>query len=103
MHYPLTSLQVSLALLVGSGVLVTTFDSTAVADHDICVQAETVVSFDRVYTGSYRNGEPYDYLTIQPDGGGETLEEAGINIRVRLHCDERGFSYVGVPPNEVVL
>ena len=33
MRYLLTPLQVSLALLIGSCVLVTTFDSIAVADH----------------------------------------------------------------------
>lgn len=60
------------------------------------------VSFSKTYTGSYRTGQPYDYVTISPDGGGETFAGTGITIEVCLrNC--LGMPLVGVPRQEIVL
>lgn len=59
------------------------------------------VQFTRTFTGHYRNGEPYDVVTIGP-GGVESFADAGIIIRVYLrNC--QGAPLPGVPPQEVVL
>jgi hypothetical protein len=50
-----------------------------------------------------------DVLTVRPDGGGETLEEAGIRLRVRIYCgsvscEPTGFrTPAGIPAEEIVL
>lgn len=49
-------------------------------------EAEIVLEFSRTFTGSYRTGEPHDVWTVDPSGSGETLEEAGIRLRIRLVC-----------------
>lgn len=64
------------------------------------------LNFARRFTGTYRPGEPYDVLTIDPSGAGETLEDVGISLRVRLFCDCFGIDtgpLVGVPAEEIVL
>jgi hypothetical protein len=69
--------------------------------------AEVDVTFDRTYSGNYRPGEPYDYVTINPDGSGETFEDMGITLRLRLICgllgQPPGTPIVGMPANEIVL
>ena len=47
------------------------------------------VSFTRTYTGSYRLGEPYDYVTIAPDGSGETFAATGITPLMVQNCTLR--------------
>lgn len=45
-------------------------------------------------------------LTVSPDGRGETLEEAGITLRLRLYCDYFGDDrgpMAGVPAEEILL
>jgi hypothetical protein len=62
--------------------------------------------FDHRFTGDYRHGEPFDVLTILPDGSGETLAQAGIRLRVRLCCSLAGDCQdplAGVPAEEIVL
>lgn len=60
------------------------------------------VTFSRTYTGNYRYGEPYDFITISPDGRGETFAEMGIAIRVCLK-DACGRPLVGVPAQQITL
>lgn len=60
------------------------------------------VSFSKTYSGAYRPGQPYDYVTISPNGAGETFSGTGIAIRVYLkNCN--GAPIVGVPAQEIVL
>lgn len=72
-------------------------------------KAEIVLTFDRTYTGNYRPGEPYDYITINPAGTGETLEDTGITLRIRALCVpigaplDQGQPIVGLPADEIVL
>jgi hypothetical protein len=51
------------------------------------VAAEVNVVSTRRFTGAYRHGEPYDVLTIDPTGTGESLASAGITVRIRLVCE----------------
>ena len=51
------------------------------------ILVEVELSFARTFTGSYRPGEPHDVLTINPAGTGDTLDDAGIRLRVRLTCE----------------
>lgn len=64
---------------------------------------ECSVTFGQTYSGSYRHGEPYDCLTIEPDGSGETFAERGITIRVRVKCILTGYYVVGFPAEKIVL
>lgn len=69
-------------------------------------EAQVAITFSRVFTGSYRHGEPFDMLTIDPAGTGETLQDAGISLRVRLWCNCGGNDLgpiAGLPPEDVVL
>ena len=72
-------------------------------------RAEIDLTFDRTYTGNYRPGEPYDYITINPAGTGETFEDMGITLRIRLLCVstgtplDQGQPIVGLPPDQIVL
>lgn len=60
-----------------------------------------VVTFSNTYSGNWNTGLPYDYVTIAPDGNGETLAGMGIEIRVYLkNC--QGDPLVGVPAQEIV-
>ena len=64
------------------------------------------LSFARRFAGTYRPGEPYDVLTIDPSWTGETLEDVGISLRVRLFCDCFGIDtgpLAGLPAAEIVL
>lgn len=60
------------------------------------------VEFTQVFTGSYRNGEPRDILSITPGVVLETLASNGITIGVRLR-NHLGQPLVGVPASQVVL
>jgi hypothetical protein len=62
--------------------------------------------FDRQFTGTYRPGEPYDVVTILPDGTGETLAQTGIRLRIRVRCSFMGQPLdpiPGIPAEEMVL
>lgn len=70
------------------------------------VGADVELTFAHRFTGTYRPGEPYDVVTIDPAGTGETLDEVGISLRVRLFCDCFGTDagpIVGLPASEIVL
>jgi len=70
------------------------------------VGADVELTFARRFTGTYRPGEPYDVVTIDPAGTGETLDDVGVALRVRLFCDCFGVDtgpLVGVPAEEIVL
>jgi hypothetical protein len=65
---------------------------------DCCINMGTVeVTFSRTFEGGYRTGEPYDVLTIAPNGRGETLEAMGIRVRIRLVCNCTNLPLAGVP------
>jgi len=69
----------------------------------VCPESTTVsVGFDCSFTGSYQPGQPYDRLTIMPDGSGETLAAVGIHVDVRVH-DCSGNPVVGLPASSIVL
>jgi hypothetical protein len=68
--------------------------------------AEVDLQFERRFTGTYRPGEPYDVLTILPDGSGETLSQIGIRLRLRIRCcyfDRPLDPVAGFPAEEIVL
>lgn len=71
------------------------------------LQMETQIEFSRVYTGNYRHGEPYDFITANPSGTGESFADAGISIRARFSCLQPGqqdfVPVVGEPAGEIVL
>lgn len=83
---------------------------TAAADVVCPDSSYAVVTFNASYTGSWNNGADYDYVTIAPNGLGETFVNASgqnnvlpdIEIRVYLkNCN--GDPLVGVPAQEIVL
>ena len=71
------------------------------------------VVFNRTYgAGSQFNGQPYDYVTVAPNGAGETFTNAnGINegdglldIEIRVYLRNcQGDPLVGVPAQQVNL
>lgn len=67
------------------------------------IVADVDLQFGRVFEGAYRPGEPYDVLTIDPAGTGETFEEMGISLRVRLRCELSGLFLVGLPAESIIL
>lgn len=69
----------------------------------VCPDSSYVeVDYACTFTGSYRNGEPKDVVTVSPTGNGETLAENGISIRVYLrNC--QGEPVVGSPAEAVRL
>lgn len=69
------------------------------ADSSYCV-----VEFGKSYPidGNYRPGEPYDRVTISPDGTGETFDATGIAITVFLR-DAQGVLLAGIPADEIFL
>lgn len=73
--------------------------------HEGFASAQVEVHCDRVFRGSYRTGEPFDVLTVAPDGSGETLEEVGITLRVRIICNVFGdiTPITQLPRQEIVL
>lgn len=61
-----------------------------------------VVTFSATYSGNWNNGANYDYVTINPDGQGETFAATGISISVYLkNC--AGEPLIGVPNQEILL
>jgi len=72
---------------------------------DTCegILADVDLQFSRVFEGAYRPGEPYDVLTIDPACTGETFEEMGITLRVRLRCELSGLFLVGLPAEDIIL
>ena len=70
------------------------------------LQMEAQIEFGRVYTGNYRHGEPYDFVTVDPSGTGESFADAGISIRARFACLRPGqdpILLVGEPAASIVL
>jgi hypothetical protein len=68
--------------------------------------ADVDLQFQRRFQGSYRHGEPYDVVTVLPNGGGDTLEGAGITLRLRIYCEGYGRDLgpiAGLPASEIVL
>jgi len=61
------------------------------------------LTFSRTFQGGYRPGEPYDVLTIAPNGGFETLETVGIRLRIQIVCSCTGMPITGIPAQEMVL
>ena len=60
------------------------------------------VTFSKTYSGNYRHGEPYDFVTIAAGGRGETFPETGISIAVILK-NMNGSPLVAVPAQETIL
>ena len=68
--------------------------------------AEIELQFEQRFTGTYRPGEPYDVVTILPDGSGDTFAQVGIRLRLRVRrCffDRPLDPVAGVPAAEIVL
>jgi type 1 fimbria pilin len=75
---------------------------TASADVVCADSSYCTVTFTRTYTGNFNPGQPYDYVTVAPDGSGETFAQFGITIRVFLkNC--QGQPLVGVPAQQINL
>ncbi|MFQ5600458.1 MAG: hypothetical protein ACE5G2_07885 [Candidatus Krumholzibacteriia bacterium] len=94
------------AALVGSSVVRAAAQEPNCLHSDITsIDASAVghVTFDRVYTGNYRPGEPYDYVTVDPAGTGEGFAEVGITIRLRVICQPHGWRIQGIPAEDPVL
>jgi len=60
------------------------------------------VTFSRTFTGAYQHGLPYDVVTVDPSGNGETFAGTGITIRVYLR-NNGGTPLVGIPREEIQL
>jgi hypothetical protein len=87
---------------LAAAVIAVCFAHTAAADLVCPDSSYCTVTFSKTYTGSYRTGQPYDYVTITPEGSGETFASTGITFKVYLrNC--LGAPLVGVPPQDVVL
>ena len=64
---------------------------------------ETEFVFSHTYSDNYRTGEPYDYLTIHPDGSGDTFADIGVTIRMRiLSCGHCTGPYAGIPATDII-
>jgi hypothetical protein len=62
------------------------------------------LTFSRRFEGGYRPGEPYDVLTIAPNGSGETLAQIGVRLRVQIVCSCEAIGPIaGIPAAEMVL
>jgi len=72
---------------------------------DMCgIIADVDLTFSRQFTGGYRAGEPYDVVTIHPDGTGDSLEDVGITLRVRPLCECFPPRPVpGIPAEQIIL
>lgn len=86
------------------------FAGSASADVVCADSSYCVVNFLLTYSGSYQNGQPYNIVTINPDGNGETFAvptpgyvgPVAIDIRVYArNC--QGDPLEGIPNTEVVL
>src|SRR5262245_5869343 len=63
---------------------------------------QVTCTFSHTYNGNYRPGQPYDYVTIQPDGRGETFAETGISIAVVIK-GSAGQPFGNTPRQEIIL
>lgn len=70
---------------------------------DVCLDHSTATAtFSNTFSGIYRPGQPYDVVTLLPDGSGETFASVGITIEVYLrNCV--GTPLAGVPAQEIIL
>lgn len=72
--------------------------------HCYPVVGEVELVFDRQFQGTYRPGEPYDVVTVVPNGTGESLASVGITLRVQLVCSCPGVGAIaGIPAGEMGL
>jgi hypothetical protein len=96
---PRAKILVSILLVLAIGWASTA--SAQVVDPD---SSNCIVEFHRTYpiNGNYRPGQPYDRVTINPDGTGETFAETGISITVFLR-DSEGQPVPGVPAADIIL
>jgi hypothetical protein len=83
---------------------------TAAADVVCPDSSYVVVTFNTSFTGTWNNGSDYDYVTIAPNGLGETFVNAsGLNlappdIDIRVYVKNcNGDPLVGIPAQEIVL
>ena len=84
-------------------ILVACVAMPAWADHCAIGDSTTVsATFERVFTGSYRPGQPFDVVTARPDGEGETLAQLGITVSVRI-VDCLNQPRVGIPAQNIIL
>ena len=75
----------------------------------VCVSADVVcpdssyvtVTFTRTYTGEWMTGQPYDYVTIAPNGA-ESFADMGIEIDVYVR-DCQGEPIVGLPAEAITI
>ena len=66
------------------------------------LSVSSTVTFDNVFTGTYRTGEPFNVLTTVPgEKYLETFEDMGIFIEVCVTCDS--LPLVGLAASEVIL
>jgi hypothetical protein len=82
--------------------LLVTATGTASADLVCADSSYSTVTFTRTYQGNYNRGQPYDYVTVVPDGSGETFTQFGITIHVFLrNC--QGQPIVGMTAQQITL
>lgn len=85
-----------------------------VAADVVCPDSSYVeVVFNRTYPeNSQFAGQPYDYLTVSPDGGGETFTNVNgidendglLDIEIRVYLrDCQGDPCVGIPAEQITL
>jgi hypothetical protein len=61
-----------------------------------------LVTFGQTYGGTWMPGQPRDYVTMSPNGAGETFAANGVDIRVYLrNC--QGQALVGIPFQDVTI
>lgn len=61
------------------------------------MSCRAVVNFGRTFTGTYMPGQPYDFVTVAPNGRGETLAATGIAVQITLRT-QSGAPLIGLPP-----
>lgn len=82
--------------------LLATAAGTASADLVCADSSYSTVTFTRTYLGNFRPGQPYDYVTVNPDGRGDTFAATGITIRVFVrNC--QGQPIAGLPTQQISL
>jgi hypothetical protein len=88
---------------LSAALLAACFAGTAAADIVCPDSSYCDVVFNNTYpTGSQFAGLPYDYLTVDASGTGESFTTFGIDIRVYLkNC--QGEPLIGIPPQEIVM
>jgi len=72
------------------------------ADMPCPAQCSATATFANTFSDNYRPGEPYDVVSILPDGSGETLASVGITIEIYIrNCN--GTPVAGVAAQEIVM